>query len=208
MSRLSSLSPAAIKAMFSTDSDDTLSALITLSGSNIEPNSPIRLCENYTHRFEYLTSTQITAKNIATGDTTVVTYGTTDNLIKDAINSDPDEVFYGILGPDNYLFLFLPFTLSLPSEEEANVPKCEITLNDVGRQLIPSIRSLTSSPNVLLQLVLTSNTQYVEIEIGDFLMDNVTYNASSITGTLVVESLAIEPFPAHQFVPSSFPGLF
>jgi len=50
MSRLSSLSPAAIKAMFSTDTDDTLVCLLSISGSNI--TGTIRIADNYTQRLQ------------------------------------------------------------------------------------------------------------------------------------------------------------
>lgn len=48
MSRLNGLTPEALKALFSPDSDDTLITLITLTGSNIE--EPIRLSDGYTQR--------------------------------------------------------------------------------------------------------------------------------------------------------------
>jgi hypothetical protein len=39
-------------------------------------------------------------------------------------------------------------------------------------------------------------------------MGAVNYNKDQITAELVVQSLAAEPFPAHTFTPSYFPGLF
>jgi len=48
MSRLNNLSPEALKALFSSDSDDTLLILLTLSGSNIV--TPIRISDGYTQR--------------------------------------------------------------------------------------------------------------------------------------------------------------
>lgn len=48
MSRLSSLSPAALRAMFSPDADDTLIALLTITGTGISP--PIRIADGYTQR--------------------------------------------------------------------------------------------------------------------------------------------------------------
>ena len=48
MSRLGSLSPAALRAMFSQDADDTLAVLITISGTGLP--SPLRLTDNYTQR--------------------------------------------------------------------------------------------------------------------------------------------------------------
>lgn len=49
MSRLTSLSPAAIRAMFSPDSDDSLISLITIYYPNSDTVA-VRLCDNYTQR--------------------------------------------------------------------------------------------------------------------------------------------------------------
>jgi len=50
MSRLSRLSPAAIKAMFSTDTDDSLICLLSIYGSNIE--GTIRIASDYIQRLQ------------------------------------------------------------------------------------------------------------------------------------------------------------
>lgn len=171
MSRLGSLSPAALKAMFSTDGNDTMAVLLTITGTGI--TTPIRLCDNYTQR----------------------------------ISTTADEVVYGISSRGNN-YVFLPFQITLPTEEAEAAPRCQIILNDVTRYLIPTIRSATTALNVVVELVMTSTPDTVEISFSNFLMSGITYNADSITADLNVESLAVEPFPAHTFTPSYFPGLF
>ena len=103
MSRLSSFSPAALKAMFSPDGDDTLAVLLTITGEGI--TTPIRLADNYTQR----------------------------------LSSTDDDVVYGIQSRGNN-YVFLPFQITLPSEEADAAPRCQITLNDVTRYLTPTIR--------------------------------------------------------------------
>ena len=171
MSRLGSLSPAALKAMFSTDGNDTMAVLLTITGAGI--TTPIRLCDNYTQR----------------------------------ISTTADEVVYGIPSRGNN-YVFLPFQITLPTEETEAAPRCQIILNDVTRYLIPTIRLATTALNVVVELVMTSTPDTVEIAFSNFLMSGITYNADSITADLNVESLAVEPFPAHTFTPSYFPGLF
>lgn len=171
MSRLDSLSPAALKAMFSPDGDDTLAVLLTITGEGID--TPVRLTDNYTKR----------------------------------ISTTNDEVVYGITSRSND-FIFIPFSISLPSEENDAAPNCKITINDVTRYLIPVIREATTSLNVLIELVLTSTPDNVETSFGGFLMSGISYNANTVTADLNVESLAIEPFPAHTFTPAYFQGLF
>ena len=171
MSRLTSLSPAALAAMFSTDSDSTLIALLTITGSGIA--QPVRLADNYTKR----------------------------------LSATAEDVIYGVTSRSND-YMFLPFTLTLPTEESDAAPRCQITMQDVTRYLTPVIRELTSAPSVMIELVLSTSPDTVEASFPGFLMSSISYNANTISGELTVESLAVEPFPAHTFTPSYFPGLF
>jgi hypothetical protein len=50
MSRLSTMSPAALKAMFSPESSDTLIMLLTIYGETEDPNTAIRIADGYTQR--------------------------------------------------------------------------------------------------------------------------------------------------------------
>lgn len=171
MSRLASLSPAALKAMFSPDADDTLIVLVTITGPGVV--TPIRLADNYTQR-----------------------------LIETA-----DEVVYGVVSRGQQ-YVFLPLRISLPTEEQEAAPRCQIVINDVTRYLTPTIRSTTGALSVTLELVLASAPDAVEVSFPGFLMSDIAYTADSVTAALTVESLALEPFPAHTFTPSGFPGLF
>lgn len=171
MSRLASLSPAALAAMFSPDADKTLITLLTVTGAGIA--TPVRLADHYLQR----------------------------------ISETDDEVLYGVVSNGNN-FIFLPFQITLPQEEQAAVPRCRITLHDVTRYLIPQLRTITSAPSVQVDLVLNSAPNTIEVSFGSFLMGGISYDAGSINADLTVESLATEPFPAHTFTPGYFPGLF
>ena len=170
MSRISSLSPAALKAMFSPESDDDLITLLTLSGSGM---STQRVANGYTQR----------------------------------LSETADEVHYGVLSRGRQ-FTFIPFDISLPTEEVTAAPRCQITIHDVTYLLIPALRTITQAPSVTIELVLASSPDLVEVSFPGFLLGAIQYNAETITGELTVANLAQEPFPAHTFNPSYFPGLF
>lgn len=171
MSRLNSLSPAALRTMFSQDADDTLAVLVTISGAGLD--TPIRIADNYIQR----------------------------------LSETDDEVIYGIVSRTNS-FVFIPFDINLPTEETESAPRCQITINDVTRYIIPMIREASVTLNVLIELVLISTPNTVEVAFDGFLMSGISYNANSVTADLVVDSLSTEPFPAHTFTPSYFAGLF
>lgn len=183
MSRLTSLSPAALKAMFAPESDDTLITLVTIYTTASPDANSIRLCDGYTKR----------------------------------ISETARDVIYGVTSRGND-YIFLPINITLPSEEDASAPKCSLTINDVTRYITPIIRTISSPPKVLMELVLAStldpiNINYApnttpEASFPGFYITNFTYNAESVQAELSMINYASEPFPAYTFTPAYFPGLF
>lgn len=123
------------------------------------------------------------------------------------ISETDTEVTYGVISRSNN-YLFLPFNLTLPIEDSDQIPQCQIRINDVTRFLIPTIRNLTTTMTATIELVLKTSPNTVEVSFPNFLVGGIQYNADAIIATLTVASLVNEPFPAHTFTPSYFPGLF
>ena len=170
MSRLSSLSPAALKAMFSPDADEDIITLLTLSGPGMATQ---RVASGYTQR----------------------------------LSETADGIVYGVVSR-GLQFVYIPFDISLPTEEVTAAPRCQISIHDVTYLIIPALRTITQAPSVTIELVLASSPGLVEAAFPGFLLGAIQYNAQTITGELTVANLAQEPFPAHTFNPSYFPGLF
>lgn len=173
LSRLTSMSPNALKAVFSPDSDDDLLMLLTVYDPIDENTIVARLADGFT-------------KRISETDSEVI-YGVTSN------------------GSD---YTFLPMEISLPSEDEAQAPRCSIVMHDVTRYLTPIIRSITAPPRIKLELVLTKSPDVVEVSFSDFYINSFTYNADSVTADLAMIDYEREPFPMHSFTPRYFPGMF
>lgn len=188
MSRLSSMSAEAIRAVFSPDADSDLFILLTIYSPDAPTTPMFRLCDGFTKR---LTSAPFA--------------------------ETADEVYYGVTWKAND-FLFLPMEITLPSEQEAQAPRCSITMHDVSRYLIPMIRTITSPPKVRMDLVLskyldpasTSHNPSANSEVffTEFYISNFTYNAQSVVAELTMIDYEREPFPMHSFNPIYFPGLF
>lgn len=171
MSRLASFSPAALRAMFSPDADDTLVTLITITGPGI--STPVRLADNYKQR----------------------------------ISEDSDEVIYGLVSRSQ-TYTFIPFSLTLPSEEQGQASRAQLTIYDVTRQLVPVVRQLSAPPSVLIELVLYSTPNTLEASFVGFYLSGIEYTAEMLRGDLNVESYRNEPFPSHTFNPTYAPGIF
>lgn len=172
MSRLTSMSPEAIKQMFSPDSDADLITLLTFYENN-GTTVLARLTNSYTKR----------------------------------ISETDYEVLYGVTSRgDDYLFL--PFEITLPSEEEANAPRCSVVLHDVTRYLTPIIRTITKPVKVKIELVLNKSPDTVEVLFEDFEIRNFVYTAEQVTAELAMVSLDREPFPMYSYTPQFNPGMF
>lgn len=173
MSRLTTMSPDAIRAVFSPDADSDLIFLLTIYDPANPSNVVARLADGFTQR----------------------------------ISETDDEVIYGVVS-NGYQFTFLPIEVSLPTEEEAQAPRCSITIHDVTRHIVPIIRTINGPPKIKMELVLSKTPDNVEVSFDGFYINSFTYNADTVSASLSMIDLEREPFPMHSFTPRYFPGLF
>ena len=184
MSRLTSMSPAALKAVFSPESDANLIMLVTI--------------------YNPVNSTQVLYR-IADG---YVDDPTNPGKALRLSSTTDDQVVYGVIS-NSQEYTFLPIEVTLPNEDESQAPKCSITIHDVSRYLIPFVRDqLTGPAPVKLEMVLSTTPNTIEASFTGFLMTSVTYNSSTVTAELTMVNYDREPFPQHSFSPIYFPGLF
>lgn len=105
-------------------------------------------------------------------------------------------------------FVAFPFALTLPEDEDGRAPRARLSIDNVDRQIVAAVRSLTSSPQVLIEIIRAAAPDVVEATFEDFRFTNITYDSRAVTGDLTVEDFTAEPYPAASFSPSLFPGLF
>ena len=173
MSRLTTMSPDAIRAIFSPEADSDLLFLLTIYDP-VNPSTVVaRICDGFTKR----------------------------------ISETADEVVYGVTSRSQD-FIFLPMEISLPTEEEAQAPRCSIILRDVTRYVIPIVRTIVGPPSVKMELVLSKTPDTVEASFTGFYISNFSYSADSVTADLSMIDYEREPFPMHSFTPAYFPGMF
>jgi len=185
MSRLSTLSPDAIKAMFSSETEEQVIMLVTITDPSDLAN-PIRLADGFTSRLTGVTA----STNTTEGDTT------------------ESEVIYGVISNTNK-YIFLPMQITLPTEQDTGVGNCSITFNYVTQQAIYLIREhLTKPAEVRIDIILASDPDYIEASFPKFYITNAQYNSESISLQLEMISFSREPFPNFTFTPLYFPGLF
>ena len=139
-------------------------------------------------------------------NTTTVVGRVCDGFTK-RISETANEVVYGVTSRSDD-FVFLPMEISLPTEEEAQAPRCSIVMRDVTKYVIPLVRTIVGPPKVKMELVLSKTPDVVEASFTGFYISNFSYNADSVTASLSMIDYEREPFPMHAFTPAYFPGMF
>jgi len=131
------------------------------------------------------------------------------------ISTDPTErveetastLIYGTISNGSTYF-FYPISITLPGDSDEGPSGMQMEIDNIGRDLVTIIRSLTSPPTIKVDIVLNTDVDTVLGSWPEFLLVNVKINANTIHGELMLETLIYEPYPAAVFNPSEFPGCF
>lgn len=217
MTRMTTMTPGAIRALFSTETPNDLFTLLTFSTTFSATDMVVG--EEYvidsvgTTNFVTHGSASNTVGTVFVCTSVGVGTGTVTKEIRlcdsylTRLSENSSDVVYGVVSRSKN-YIFLPLEITLPQEEEAQAPRCSIVMRDVTRYLIPVIRELKEPPKVKLELVLSSTPDVVEVSFDGFYVTNFNYNRDQVTCELQMVNYEREPFPVHSFNPSTFPGLF
>lgn len=101
------------------------------------------------------------------------------------------------------------FKINLVNEDTERLPQVTLTIDNLDARIIEYIRSLPSAPLMKLEVVTSAdNFQSVERSVDFLKLTSVTYNSLIVTGQLVLDNFMAARFPAEDYTPNEFPGLF
>lgn len=108
------------------------------------------------------------------------------------------------------LFTAIPFDLILPDSQDGSIPRAQLSIDNIDRSIVEAVRSLEpgSKASVLIQVVLESTPDQLEVEFIDFYLSNVTYDQYLVRGDLTIENFLSKPYPEGTMSPKYFGGLF
>lgn len=123
------------------------------------------------------------------------------------VGNEPDVLGYWSMD-DGDMFVGAPIRPILPSITDGQAPVAQLEIDNVDREIVRSIRTITSSPSVTMEVVMASTPEVVEAEFSGFLFKDIRYDLMRVTGSLELENLVNEPYPSGTFTPGQFPALF
>lgn len=105
-------------------------------------------------------------------------------------------------------FLAYPFEIDLPGDDGETVARVTLRIDNVDRRIVEPIRTATGLPAVTLEVVRRAEPDAVEA--GPFVMAIVEARADALTveAECVFEDVLSAAFPAGQYTPADYPGLF
>ena len=121
--------------------------------------------------------------------------------------TDDTEVIYGTVSRGD-TFVFLPVRLRISDDSDEGPGDIALEVDNVHRTYTETIRSIMTPPTVLVEMVMDNALDTVDGQWPEFILKNVKYDASVISGTVKWETQEDEPFPCGSFTPAQFPGLF
>ena len=146
----------------------------------------------------------ITLSHIDLADDIRISTDPTQELTE--FTSDTQKVYGTISNGKKYIFL--PVRIKLPDDTDEGPGEMQLEIDNVHRAYTEIIRSVQTPVICRVDLVLDNALNTIEGSWPEFKLVDITYNATTITGTLRLETLETEPYPAHTFTPSYFKGLF
>lgn len=114
--------------------------------------------------------------------------------------------YLGITSRGN-VFQPFPFEVEFPGEDADQPTDARLSIDNIDRTIVQTIRSISAPPEVTIEVVLASQPDTVEASFSGLILRNVTYDETKVSGTLRFEDIMSEPISV-QMTPQRFPGLF
>ncbi len=125
------------------------------------------------------------------------------------LDSETQEPIYGTVSRDNTYYA-LPFRFILPDQPETTDSSVRATLaiDNVNRDYTDLIRNVDVSPTLTIELCFASAPDTIIETLPVMMIEDIEYDVRTINLQLTIDDPRVQTFPALQFYPSRFPGLF
>ncbi len=105
-------------------------------------------------------------------------------------------------------YIGFPFEPELPEDLSDQLPDAQIRFSNVDRRLVDQLRSAPTPLMVMMEVILASTPDVVEVGPFEFELRRHQITETDIVLTMGYEPILDEPYPAERFTPQLFPQLF
>jgi hypothetical protein len=105
---------------------------------------------------------------------------------------------------------FLPFPVKIvlaPDDGESS-REIQMIFDNVSREIIDELRTVTDPIEVQIDMVLASNPNYIQLSILDLKIKSINYDRQKINAKLYLDNFLTVGLPSEKYVPSQYKGLF
>lgn len=106
------------------------------------------------------------------------------------------------------VFTAFPMKIRLPVDDGESARDFTIEFDNVSRELIEEIRSVTTAIGVKIEMILASMPDTIQMSQEDLLLSAVSYNANRISAKIVMDSFLNVEITSEKYTPTNYPGLF
>jgi len=101
-----------------------------------------------------------------------------------------------------------PFDLVEPIDDGETLPSARLTIDNIDRLLVASVRSVSDPLKVDIELIMSTEPDSVQMSYPGLLLKRVRWDQKSLSGDLEYEPILGLAFPSESFYPQEYPGLF
>jgi hypothetical protein len=106
-------------------------------------------------------------------------------------------------------FVGCPFRISLPEDVDSVITtNAQLEIDNVDPRIWQAVRSLSFSPRVVIEIILASEPDTVLLKTQGLRLREASVTTTTVTGTLIPDSIWQTGFPIDDFDPPQNPGLF
>jgi hypothetical protein len=105
-------------------------------------------------------------------------------------------------------FIAFPFKIRFPVDDGESVREFSIDFDNVSLDLVDEIRSVTSPISIVIELVLSSIPDDVQMIQDNLKIQTITMNKHRVSAKIIVDDFLNIEMTGERYEPSNFPGLF
>lgn len=107
-----------------------------------------------------------------------------------------------------FTYTAFPMKITLPVDDGETARGFTIAFDNTSLALITALRTVTGDIGVTIEMVLASMPDVVQLSFDGLSLDTVTYDASTLTATIIMDNFLTVAMTSELYTPSIYPGLF